>query len=309
MDKGLRLVRALLPPSSSATAGRVGLGRMETRMTKDKRAKRDARDRQQATGERYTAARRNTTAQDVQQTLLERHFEPDHCANCLEQLYEGVEGLFCSELCSQTAETVRYFRRIARNARAHDPDVKLAMQTMMAHLLAGRYHKQARHLAREVINQVWDRDHGLCVECAKDGAEIDHIDGDSPDLTNLQLLCQDCHHAKTAGRMVPATEEQMKWIHRLRSQRVDPEVPALLCDDQDEWRTQGRTLKKERRTRLLHELSFEYGQERSDFPGMSWREMWDDVLDEDDNEGGWTEDDDSGFGPYSYFAHAMAKDD
>ena len=25
--------------------------------------------------------------------------------------------------------------------------------------------------------------------------------------------------------------------------------------------------------------------------------------------GGWTEDDDSGYGPYSYFAHAMAKDD
>jgi hypothetical protein len=27
------------------------------------------------------------------------------------------------------------------------------------------------------------------------------------------------------------------------------------------------------------------------------------------NDGGWTEDDDTGYGPDSYFAHAMAKDD
>lgn len=36
--------------------------------------------------------------------------------------------------------------------------------------------------------------------------------------------------------------------------------------------------------------------------------MWDEVFDEDDFETRGI-DDDSGFGPDSYFAHAMAKDD
>jgi hypothetical protein len=40
--------------------------------------------------------------------------------------------------------------------------------------------------------------------------------------------------------------------------------------------------------------------------------MWDEVFDAEadvDDDGGYTEDDDSGYGPHSYFAHAMAKDD
>jgi hypothetical protein len=34
-----------------------------------------------------------------------------------------------------------------------------------------------------------------------------------------------------------------------------------------------------------------------------------DALADESDIGGWTEDDDSGYGPNSYFAHAMAKDD
>jgi hypothetical protein len=47
-----------------------------------------------------------------------------------------------------------------------------------------------------------------------------------------------------------------------------------------------------------------------EFRGASRAEILDVIEDEmayDD--GGWTEDDDTGYGPYSYFAHAMAKDD
>jgi len=44
--------------------------------------------------------------------------------------------------------------------------------------------------------------------------------------------------------------------------------------------------------------------------------MWDEVLEDEASayadamdDGGWTPDDDTGYGPYSYFAHTMAKDD
>ncbi len=243
-------------------------------MTNDKRAKQDARQRQQATGERYTVARRNSAAL----ATAERMFEPNHCANCMEPLPEKIDGLFCSELCSQTADTIRYWRRVSRDGRIDDPDVKLAIRTRVAHLLAGGYRRQARQLSDGVREQVWRSDGGLCVLCGKPGAEIDHIDTDSADLSNLQLLCLECHHAKTARQMVPASEVQTTWINELIAERVVPNVPALLCDDEVRWATEWRSLKSARRARLLDHLR-DLGYERSDFPGMSWTDMWEEVFD------------------------------
>jgi HNH endonuclease len=159
------------------------------------------------------------------------------------------------------------------------------------------------------------RDQGRCRECGEPGQEIDHIDGDSPELINLQLLCASCHHAKTQARMVPASTDQRRTIELLRRERVAPGEPLLLCDDRDQWATVERQLRKERRQRLLDELA-DLGYERSEFPGYSWADMWDEVLEDEASayadamdDGGWTPDDDTGYGPYSYFAHAMAKED
>ena len=91
-------------------------------MTSSKRAKRDARDRAASTGEPYTLARRRTARGD-------RYFEDDRCASCLQQLPDDEEGLFCSELCSQTASTIRYWRRVVRDGRAGQPDVRLCDRT------------------------------------------------------------------------------------------------------------------------------------------------------------------------------------
>jgi 5-methylcytosine-specific restriction endonuclease McrA len=227
------------------------------------------------------------------------------------QLSPQIERLFCSELCRQTADLIRYWRGISRDGRIENPDVKTALRTRVALLLAGGYPEQARRLSSEIRQQVWERGQGLCCQCGNPGQEIDHIKGDSPLLSNLQLLCSPCHQRKTAAQMVPASAQHQRMIEKLRCERVAPDEPVLLCDDRDQWATIERRLRKERRQRLLEELA-EYGYERSDFRGYSWAEMWDEVESEwedADDAGGWTPDDDSGYGPYSYFAHAMAKDD
>ena len=127
----------------------------------------------------------------------DRYFEDDCCANCLQQLPDDEEGLFCSELCSQTASTIRYWRRIVRDGRIEQPDVRLAIRTRVAHLLAGGYQEAARRLSPTSRVQVWERDGGRCVLCGQPGAEIDHITDDSRELGNLQLLYAACHRAKT----------------------------------------------------------------------------------------------------------------
>ncbi|GAB3861721.1 HNH endonuclease [Dactylosporangium cerinum] len=273
-------------------------------MTKDSRAKRDARALQERTGGSYVASRRVTS----QPTAA--RFNEDQCANCMQRLAPQIEGLFCSELCGQYASTVRYWRRIVRDGRIDNPDVRVALNVRIAHLLAGGYARRARHLPDETRAQVWRRDENRCRTCGAPGSEIDHIADDSPDLANLQLLCTACHRKKTESRMSPASNEQQQAMNKIYRERVVPDQPMLLCDDQQEWASTEAGLRAERRGRLLDELA-EYGYDRREFPGYSWQDMWDAVLDEaeeDDFDANGI-DDDSGFGPDSYFARAMAKDD
>lgn len=190
-------------------------------MTSNSRSKRDARERVQATGERYTVARRQTGRPPG------RRFAADHCANCLNPLPDEVAALFCSELCGQTAEFVRYLRRVTRDGRINDPDVQYATQVRMAHLVAGGYAKTARHLSTAIRAQVRERDGGRCRYCGKPGDEIDHSAGDSSDLANLQLLCRACHHAKTDRQMIPADQNAKEVVSKIR-RRVESDVPAAV---------------------------------------------------------------------------------
>ncbi|MFR9767068.1 HNH endonuclease [Nocardia sp. SC052] len=63
----------------------------------------------------------------------------------------------------------------------------------------GRY----RGVSRAQAEQIRMRDNRTCQKCGKPGREVDHIlnvkaDGTDDD-DNLQVLCKDCHDAKTQG--------------------------------------------------------------------------------------------------------------
>ncbi|MCU1584532.1 MAG: endonuclease [Microbacteriaceae bacterium] len=183
------------------------------------------------------------------------YFLDDHCANCLKPLPEDVEALFCSTWCNEIAGAVRYQRGAVRDGRINDPDVREAIMVKNAFLLAGGYQALGRTLPTSIRLEVKTRDAGKCQVCGKTGTDIDHIDGSSADLDNLQLLCADCHHAKTATNLVPASEEQRAWLLALNLTRVMPPKPALLADDQNEWQHAWRGLKTARKQRLLDYLT------------------------------------------------------
>jgi hypothetical protein len=236
----------------------------------------------------------------------DRYFLDDHCANCLEPLPEEVEALFCSSWCGEIADAVRYQRRVTRDGRIDDPLVKEAVQIRNAFLLAGGYRALGRTMSVATRVAVKTRDGGKCLVCGKAGTEIDHIDGSSGELDNLQLLCADCHHNKTAENLVPASPEQRTQLMALFVARALPDTPILLADDEVEWQTSWRGLKKARKDRFLSELKAQ-GVEMF---GMKTRaEMIEALNWEPDQFVGVTEDDDSGYGPDSYFARGMEKDD
>ena len=183
-----------------------------------------------------------------------RYFLADHCANCLELLPDDEDTLFCSTWCSEIAIAVRYQRGVFRDDRGSDPLVQRAVSVKNAFLLAGGYQALGRELDKSIRIAVKVRDDGKCQKCGGPGRDIDHISDNSSELSNLQLLCASCHNVKTAQSLVPASPAQKLQLLALQLARVVPEVPALLADDQHEWRHIWRALKAERKQRLVDRL-------------------------------------------------------
>jgi hypothetical protein len=172
------------------------------------------------------------------------------CANCTATCLG--RGPFCGPYCKALAEFVRLCRRWFREpARQADPQYPYALQVRLAFLHSayrghGRvYDEHARHLTPAQKAAIRKRDNGLCVQCGRPGAEIDHIDGSSDDLANLQLLCLDCHDAKTRQAMTmitdPAERAAIVALHAELADRIDSPKPRRACDNEQAWAKAWRT--------------------------------------------------------------------
>ena len=239
-------------------------------MTNDKARKQEARALMSATGERFARANRTVTKPAPPPWLA--------CANCGAHLDVRIEGLFCSGLCQQTAKYVRYARRKVRANELGNPEIAITLKRRMAMILGGGYPESARRLSPAIRAEVIERDRGLCVLCGASGSEIDHIAGSSDDLTNLRFLCDDCHLQKTDSSLRPASAEESLAADAIWTERVLAANPTRLSDDSDRWDDVFREMKSARREHLLDELHG-HGFERSDFPGIRWSEIWDDIED------------------------------
>ncbi|MBF6301181.1 HNH endonuclease [Nocardia amamiensis] len=82
-----------------------------------------------------------------------------------------------------------------------------------------------RGVPRAQAEQIRQRDKGICQKCSRPGHEVDHIinvkaDGTDDD-DNLQVLCKDCHDAKTQG------EAQAGKAKRSRYREPEPHPGRL----------------------------------------------------------------------------------
>lgn len=135
---------------------------------------------------------------------------PRRCASCdvVWQPSDRRPRPYCGLACESLAKAVRYARKaIALHPDGLPPDVAWAVRIKRAHTLAGGYRASARRIPRPVYERVWTRDHGLCRMCGAPGDEVDHIDGDSPDPSNLRVLCTACHRTVTAAHLQPLPDD------------------------------------------------------------------------------------------------------
>lgn len=164
------------------------------------------------------------------------------CANCGKQ-HDEKRSAFCSPFCKELTSYVRICRLWMRESeRQSDPDYIYALNVRCAFLNTGRLggHVYQRTIPANIRALVWERDKGKCQspKCKKPGEEIDHIDGDSNDLSNLQLLCKPHHHAKTMAMIQPVTREQIAEINAFQRElagRIDAPTPSRLADNEQQW--------------------------------------------------------------------------
>lgn len=215
----------------------------------------------------------------------DRQPEDNECLNCLETLTRKQfrQGkLYCSQLCGDTAITVRYARRTIADGRYNDPLVKLAIDVRIAAILSGGYPVLERKLSPDIRATIFARDNHLCKVCGSPATEIDHINGSSSELSNLQAICKPCNIAKAMAASKPATPEQ-KAIAEAIWDRINAEEPTRICDDEKDWDTKWRKIASSRR------FSAQIEAEEEETPE---RDLWD--LEDT--------------GAYEYFYHEMQKD-
>lgn len=171
------------------------------------------------------------------------------CANCDSRDVTSQTPLFCSQGCRQAAELVRYVRACRRDGRAELPDVKDAIHTRLAMVLGGGYPERARQVPPEIRQIVFSRADGHCEHCGRSLdfdrstgdpdaiPTIQHVFGNSNELSNLKAFCRRCNVDDAQERFVPVApgSPQERLAAELAMRWSSPE-PVRLCDDDQRWK-------------------------------------------------------------------------
>ena len=164
-----------------------------------------------------------------------------HCLECENEIPISRKiKIYCSNRCKDRAKVVRYIRSVKMRGIFNRPDIKNAINEK----LIFAYHDGYEPLPNKLRAIVFERDDWTCQICERgihsifrEGIsiadkkkfliewgelQIDHIEGHSHDLENLQLLCKGCHRDKTSKNRAKTTrKDNPKFYEFIDSVMVD----------------------------------------------------------------------------------------
>jgi len=171
------------------------------------------------------------------------------CANC--RKLTGI-SLFCGEFCRQLAEFIRYLRRSLADRRIENGDVQAAIGARLLMLTGGGYPREERRLTREQREHIFERDLHKCETCGAPATEIDHIHGNSNELSNLRALCGKCNRKEAFSKAVPPSPEAAARIEKMYLDiaiRVAAPTALRCCDNEELWKERFQPIMAARRAR------------------------------------------------------------
>lgn len=183
------------------------------------------------------------------------------CINCNNIIpWKRIQKLFCSDLCRDEADYVRYHRKAINENRQDIPEVRDAIEARKLSVISGGYPSKKRKIPKLLREKILKLANHQCAVCKKKGNEIDHIKGSSNDLNNLQVLCWNCHISKTKKnyssikRNDPdAYQKILKHIEL--EKRVKLKKPLVVCDDHNKWNVLYKEIQNERKLEFYKSVS------------------------------------------------------
>ena len=209
------------------------------------------------------------------------HYVSGACANCDSPNVTAQSPLFCSPRCRQAAQLVRYVRACQRNGRDQRADVQEAIRTKKAMILGGGYPEQERQVPPETRAEVFRRAGGRCENCGRPldferstgdpnaVPTIQHVSGNSSDLSNLKAFCWRCNVADAETRFVPVEPGSLAALMAADlARRCSSQEPLRLCDDEQHWEGSWRELARSARELISEQQDMEDMAGDEDLPGF-----------------------------------------
>ena len=93
---------------------------------------------------------------------------------------------------------------------------------------------------------------GRCAICGRPGSDIDHVLGSDNDISNLQLLCRECHNKKTVAGFIQIPPDDPRYTVVVQKRvelekRINVLTPKRPCDNQLDWPTISKRIRNERK--------------------------------------------------------------
>ena len=174
--------------------------------------------------------------------------------------WDRKRKVFCSDLCKEESKHVRYFRSCLSKGIQDRPDIKLVWRQRLAHLNSGGYIALGRRISNETRAKIREKFQNLCAHCNVEtvNGEIDHISGSGDEISNLQLLCWDCHMEKSQTNLREVAIDDPRALeiseyNRAFFSRVHAKNPRI-CDDHVTWKIDVMDLIKKRREEYFQSL-------------------------------------------------------
>lgn len=186
--------------------------------------------------------------------------------------------VYCSYLCDEEADYVRFLRKHGLKKVKRDPDLHAAQMSKLLWILRGG-HKTFHNVRAKTAKLVKQRD-GQCVDCGQPGKDIHHKEFLVPELhnrpENLEWLCKDCHRPKgffTDEQIQSLLDEEASVLTQLRLHHcARAKTPISPCDDVDGWNENRVNL--ETRQLVENQLGSEIATTMSDEQRATFRKLW-----------------------------------
>lgn len=182
------------------------------------------------------------------------------CVNCDRPIpWDRRVKLFCSDLCKNESDYVRYYRRCIQDGRIKQPDIQEALHIKFVFLVSGGYPRDERVISLEIRERVIALYKGRCAICGRPGSDIDHVLGSDNDISNLQLLCRECHNKKTVAGFIKIPPDDPRYTVVVQKRveletRIYALTPKRPCDNQLDWPTISKRIRNERKLIFFESL-------------------------------------------------------